>query len=382
MILGAVLFLSTSLLFVAMTVIYPILLWKFPWRKAPAVKKDFNHQPTVTVLMAVHNGETFLREKLINLLSLNYPKEQVDILVVSDGSTDATDEIASSFSGQSVRLLRAPQRQGKAAALNLGLQHATGELLFFVDVRQSLHADALRTLAANFADPTVGAATGELIIRGSEDSGEQKDLDLYWRYELWARALHSEIYSLLNTTGCLYCARRDLVAPIPPDTLTDDAVIPLRILFRGFRIVFDKGALAYDYPPVAGSEVQRRLRTLGGLWQVHIRLPLLYTAANPMRLHFLAHKTSRIAMPWLLLIGLLSAFTLPPELRTAVLVPGAFLLTLALLDPWVAAGFPLKRLTSPARTFLVMNLAAMRAMRVFAVNPQSLWNPTRVKQQQ
>jgi cellulose synthase/poly-beta-1,6-N-acetylglucosamine synthase-like glycosyltransferase len=275
---------------------YPLILarWK---RFGPPIGKQLGYAPTVSVVLAVYNGDQFLHRKLENILALNYPPGQLDVVVVSDGSTDATDEIAHSFANRSVRLFVVPHG-GKAAALNHAIRHASGEILLFVDVRQALDPNALRHLVANFADPTVGAVTGELRFLHAQRVGEASDIDLYWRYELWARQQQSRIDSIFNTTGCIYAMRRNLAKPIPPDTLCDDAMIPLHGLLAGYRVIFDPEAVAFDYGQIAGGEFRRKLRTLAGVWQVWVRLPLLFSRKNRMRFHFLPHKFGRLLLPF------------------------------------------------------------------------------------
>ena len=361
---------------------YPLLLIRGKWSTAPRVRKDMGFQPTVSVIMAVHNGAAHLRAKLEILAALDYPPDRVQIIVVSDGSTDETESIAERFlverfKGAPVTLLKVV-RGGKAAALNRALEIASGEILFLTDVRQPLDPLALSHLAANFADPTVGAVTGELKLLPGED-GEHKDMDLYWRYEILARTRHSDIDSLFTTTGCIYAMRRALAEPIPPDTLTDDATMALRAFFRGYRVIFDPAAIAYDYPAVAGTEFRRRFRTLAGLWQLHARMPQIFTRRNRMRLHFLSHKFSRLVLPWALLLFAGASIALPASLFRTLLLAGelAFVL-LAVVNRFVPKGFPLKRLSSPAQTFLVMNAAALMAVTVFFVPATRLWKPTRV----
>src|ERR1700733_2339397 len=159
---------------------YPLLLAMVPFKPGPPVRKDLSHQTTVSVIMAVFNGAVHIRTKLETILALDYPKQLLQIIVVSDGSTDETESMVREYSDRGVQLLIAP-RGGKAAALNLAFQQASGELLFFTDVRQSLDPMALRHLVANFADPAVGAVTGEMRLRKGE-AGEQANMDLYWRY--------------------------------------------------------------------------------------------------------------------------------------------------------------------------------------------------------
>jgi cellulose synthase/poly-beta-1,6-N-acetylglucosamine synthase-like glycosyltransferase len=358
---------------------YPILLAFSRRRAAPPVQKDKDFRATVSVLIAVHNGEEFLRGKLECLLGLDYPAHLMEILVVSDGSTDATEAIAESFADRGVRLIRAP-RAGKAAALNVALRNASGEILLFTDVRQALDADALSHLVANFADPSIGVAAGEYRLLDPDRTGEEADMELYWRYELLARRRHSQIDSMFGTTGCLYAIRRSLAAPIPADTLSDDAVISLRAFLRGYRVVVDSEAIAFDHPTSEGGEFRRKLRTLAGLWQVHARLPELFTSANRMRLDFLSHKFARLALPWVILVVWAATLALPASpFRRFLLIDELALVALAAVDYLVPKGFFLKRVSSPARSFLAMNLASLLAIAVFVVPPDTMWRPTRVK---
>ena len=254
---------------------YPLVLRS--WKSfGPPIAKNLEFTTTVTVLLAVYNGEAFIARKLENLLALDYPAELLDVIVVSDGSTDGTDAIVESYAHRNVRLVRA-SHAGKAAALNIAMQQATGELLLFADVRQTFDSQALRHLVANFADKTIGAVTGELRFVHSDRVGEAADIDVYWRYEIWARQQHSLIDSIFSTTGCIYAMRRSLAKPIPPDTLIDDAVIPLQAFFDGYRVVIDTEALAFDYGVISGGEFRRKLRTLAGVSQTFARMTQLFS---------------------------------------------------------------------------------------------------------
>jgi cellulose synthase/poly-beta-1,6-N-acetylglucosamine synthase-like glycosyltransferase len=357
---------------------YPILLRVMGFRRAPAVRKDLSFTPPVTLIMSVYNGAAHIRAKLATILALNYPPESLEIIVVSDGSSDETESIVNEYAGRGVQLIAAPHN-GKAAALNLAFARAHGELLFFTDVRQPLDRMALRHLAANFADETVGAVTGEMrLMRG--EAGEQADMDLYWRYELWARERQTRIDSIFNTTGCIYAMRRELAQPLPTDTLSDDAVLPLLAFFAGYRVIFDPEAIAMDYPAVAGTEFRRRFRNLAGLWQTFARFPQLFGSENRMRFHFLSHKFGRLVLPYAILSVIVGTLLLPASpLRWVLLGAEALFFLLALIDRIFPKGFPLKRLSSPARTFLAMNAASMLGIVVFFIAPNRLWRPTQVK---
>src|ERR1700690_641607 len=198
---------------------YPLLLALLPARAKPPVRKDLNYQPTVSLIMAIYNGAAYVRAKMDTIFALDYPKHLLQMIVVSDGSTDESEALVREYADRGVELYVQPH-----------WGHAGGEILFWTDIRQPLDPMALRHLAANFADPTVGAVTGEMRLLKSE-AGEQADMDLYWRYEIWARGRQSAIDSLFNTTGCIYAMRRELAKPMRPDTLSDDAALPLGAFF-------------------------------------------------------------------------------------------------------------------------------------------------------
>jgi len=357
---------------------YPLALAALAGRGSREVAKNLDYRTSVSIILAVYNGGAFIRAKLEAILALNYPRELTQILVVSDGSSDETESIVREFSGRGVELISVPHA-GKASALNAALRAASGEILFFTDVRQMLNAEALRHLVGNFADPSVGAVSGEMQLKKGR-RGEQSDMDLYWRYEVWVRKQHSRIDSIFATTGCIYAMRRDLAHAIPADTLSDDAALPLSAFFRGYRVVFEPAAVAIDHPAEAGTEFRRRWRTLAGLWQVFTRMPQLFTSRNRMRVHFLSHKFSRLMLPWAILIAVGATCALPGSpFRSWLLADECALVGLALLDAVVPERFFLKRLTSPARTFIVMNAASAAALAVFFIPPNRLWAPTRME---
>ncbi len=380
------LILSTAIVFYIL-IGYPLLLAAIPPRVAASSsgscpnsysKKDMRHEESVSLILVVFNGAAYIRAKIETILALDYPKELLETIVVSDGSWDETESLVREYASRGIHLFVAPHG-GKAAALNRALERASGDILFFTDVRQPLERTALRHLVANFADPEVGAVTGKLrLLKG--DRGEQTDLDLYWRYELWARQKQSNIDSIFNTTGCIYAMRRNLAGPLPSDTISDDAVLPLKAFFRGYRVIFDPEAIAVDYPALPGTEARRRLRNLAGLCQVFARTPRLFTSSNRMRFHFLSHKFSRLVLPWAILLVAGSTLALPPSsFRSSLIDSDLAFVLLALIDRFVPNGFFLKRLSSPARTFIAMNAAGLAAPVVFFIPPGRLWVPTRVK---
>ncbi len=349
---------------------YPLLLaalahlFPRPVRRGP-------YTPRISVVLAVHNGEQFLAAKLNSLLQSAYPREKLEVLVVSDGSTDATESIAKSYQDRGVTLLRVP-RGGKASALNAGIAHATGDVLVFTDVRQLIHPGSLGYLAECLADPEVGVVSGELVLGASDHEGKT-NVSLYWRYELWVRKQLSRLGSMEGATGALYAMRRELTVPLPPGTLLDDMYLPLAALFQGYRIVLEDRALAYDAPDALHTEFFRKVRTLAGNYQILGAYPKLLWPGSPIWIHFMSHKFGRLILP----LALLSIAGASPWLPT----PWAYFLLggqgvfygLAVLDPLFPSDSAAKRISSLCRTFCVLMLAALCALSYFFVSPHKLW---------
>ncbi len=250
-----VLFLLAIALVLWVLIGYGILLGILANRNYVEPVKRFEPR-SVTVLLAVYNGERWLQDKLNSLLALDYPHELLHIIVISDGSTDATASIAQEFADRGVECLQVP-KGGKALALSAGLERAQGEILFFTDVRQPLDPDSLRELVSYFADPTVGVVSGELIIREG-DSLAEANVGLYWKYEKSIRMKLSKIDSVLGATGCIYAMRRSLAKPLPAGCLLDDMYLPLHAFFQGYRVLFDSKARAYDSPTSLDSNFAAR----------------------------------------------------------------------------------------------------------------------------
>jgi cellulose synthase/poly-beta-1,6-N-acetylglucosamine synthase-like glycosyltransferase len=350
--------------------LYPLALAWLARRRGRPVRKEWLGQ-TVSIVVAARNGERYMREKIETLLALDYPKELVDITIVSDGSTDRTDEIVGEYAAAGVKLMRAPGG-GKAAALNRALPTLTGDLIFFTDVRQPLAPDALRRIAACFASPEVGAVSGLLrILSGATQS--EADVGMYWRYEAWIRDNLSRLDSIFGATGAIYAMRRELVTALPEDILLDDMYQPLNAFFRGYRLIVETGALAYDYPTTADVEFGRKVRTLAGNYQLLRYYPQLLGPANRMWAHYVSYKFARLLLPFLMLGLLAGSFGLPAPLAWIVLgSQGAFYL-LAAVDGLVPEGAALKRLSSAARTVVLILTAALLALRIFWVAPRELW---------
>lgn len=351
--------------------LYPLLLHGLARRRERPVRRA-PITPEVSILIAVRNGAPWLAAKLDSLLALEYPPGQIrEILVVSDGSSDETAAIAASYAGRGVRCLQVPPG-GKARAINAGLPLLTGELVLFTDVRQPLEPSCLRRLAACMADPEVGAVSGELVLlRG--DSQEKASVGAYWKYEFWIRGNLSRLDSIFGATGAIYLMRRSLTGPLPADALLDDMHQPLGAFFRGYRLIVEPGAIAYDHPVTLDNEFRRKVRTLAGNFQILRAFPALLGPGNRMWLHFVSTKLARLLLPYSL-VAIAGATPWLPASWALLLGAGqAAFYGLALADPLLPDGFVLKRLTAPIRTFTVLMAASLCAAVILFVPASRLW---------
>lgn len=352
---------------------YPLLLRWVAGRHARPIRRKPVY-PRISVIIPVHNGAAFISAKLRSVLDSGYPRDLMEVIVISDGSTDGTEAAVEQFLKDEVRLLRQP-RSGKPAALNAAIAHATGEILLLTDARQKLESGSITRLMENFADPEVGVASGELRIAAGSGA-EEASIGLYWRFESWIRDSLSSIDSMFGATGPFYAIRRDLAVPIPQDTLLDDMYLPLSAFRRGYRLIVDTRARAWDIPTNRQTEFQRKVRTLAGNYQILRQCPWLLGFQNRMWFHFVSYKFGRLLLPWCLLVFAVASIGLPQALRVPALVLQGLFYGMAAFDPLIGARSPVKRFTSPARTFVVMMIAVIRGLSVFFVPPRSLWKVT------
>jgi biofilm PGA synthesis N-glycosyltransferase PgaC len=355
---------------------YPVWLWlRSAWSPRPV--RRGSGTPLVSAVMVVRNEEAVIARKIENLLTLDYPQDKLNVVIVSDGSSDGTVAILEEYAREPrVRILVKAVSEGKAAGLNDAIQMTSGEVLLFTDARQRIESDALHLMIENFADSEVGAVSGELML-GDPASGEVgKGMGLYWRIEKKIRELESSSGSVAGATGAIYCVRRDLLetSPLPAGTILDDVLLPMQIARKGFRVIFDGRAHAWDSPDLGeGREFSRKVRTLTGNYQLAQLAPWLLGSQNPIRFEFISHKLSRLAVPFALLALLISSMFLPqPLYRAALLAQVAFYVLSFIALTGVRIG-PLSRLADPARTFVILNSAAMVAFINFVTGRKAVW---------
>lgn len=354
---------------------YPFLLSIWARFFPKPILKHFT--PTrVSILIPVRNGSRWIRPKLKSLLASDYPADLIDILVISDGSTDGTNEAVESFGDPRVHLLALPPG-GKATAVTRGLERTSSDIVVLTDVRQTFDPQALRKLIACFADPSVGVVTGELVIR-SGFSSEEYNTGLYWRYEKWIRRNLNRIDAMLGATGSIYAIRRSLAAPISSEILLDDVYLPFKATFAGSRIFFEDEAKAYDLPTSLHTEFWRKVRTQAGIYQVVKYFPSLLWPGQRRFLHWCSHKMGRLLLPFALIAAAISSFWLPGLWRAIFLLAQAVFYGLALLDPAIPETSALKKISAVIRAFLTLVAAALCAPVVLVLPAQRLWKETRV----
>lgn len=362
--------------------LYPALLaLAARLRPAPPVRRE-GITPDVSLVIVAHNEEGSIEGKLRNCLALDYPKEHLEIVVASDGSTDRTAEIVRGFAGDGVRLLALEDNEGKARAINAVVPTCRGEILVLCDARQHLAPNAVRELVASFADPTVGGVSGELHIESNTGTAAGEGLGAYWTYEKFIRRTQSRLDSMVGATGALYAIRRSLFRPLDTRLILDDVAIPMDVVLAGYRVIFEPNANVYDHAAETPQrEFRRKVRTLSGNYQLAaLRPELLDPRKNRLFVQFVSHKLSRLAVPWCLLGVLLSSFPLAFHreglYETALFTQiGFYLMAIA---GWTLERLKLRvSLLSVPYAFALLNLAAASSPFSFLLGKErAAWKAT------
>ncbi len=352
--------------------LYPI--WLF--LRARLYPRPVGRKPTfpkISIVMAVRNEEKHLESKLHNLPLSDYPGELVETLVVSDGSTDRTDDILSTLVDPRVRSIILPAHVGKADALNRAVEAANGDIIVFMDARQRVATDCLKMLAESFADPAVGCVSGALMLGDGEESSP-RGVGSYWKMEKAMRYWESTGGSTVGATGALYAVRRTLVPHLPTGIILDDVFIPMEVARRGARVIFEPRALAWDrLPSSPKQEFRRKVRTLFGNYQLLRLSPWLLTTANPLRFEFVSHKMCRLAAPFALIGMILSSVFLSGFIYRLPLAAAIGVGTLGALSFVRVPVRVASRLTDLALAFVLLNTAAIVAFFYFAVGKKRVW---------
>jgi len=338
-------------------------------------------EPRVTFLITAYNEERDIVQKLQNTLALDYPRDRLEILVASDGSTDKTDEIVRGFAPQGVRLVRVEGRVGKTETQNQAVRQATGDVIVFSDATTKYERMNLRKIVRNYADPTVGAVSGRYEYFNPTGASIGVGNILFWKYENFIKSSQTRIKTITGCCGCIYSVRRALYEPLPPDIISD-LVEPLKILEKGYRIVFEPDAVAHEETTEkTGEEFNMRIRVITRGMRGMLFMRKLF---NPLRHGFvsfqlISHKLLRWLMPVFMVAALVSnAFMLGRPFYNLTFALQVTFYALAILG-WLAERFHVRsRILSVPLYFSTVNLASLISMyRIWKGHKAVTWETLR-----
>jgi len=356
--MATVVFLLTLAVLAYHYVGYPLTLLVIARRRRTRPIVPGKGTPWVTLVVSAYNEEDVLRKKLANALSLDYPRDRLEIIVASDGSTDTTAAIACEFASEGVVLHEYRVNRGKNAALNETVPRARGDLIVFTDANGMYQPGALRTLVGYFDDPRVGCVCGELIYLNYNRNAVAEGYGAYWRFDQLQKRMESELHTLLGANGSIFAIRKALHQPLP-STVCNDMVLPILIAAGGHAVVYAPGAVSTEAGSAdLGEELRRRSRIVArGILGVRTVLGPVWRGRRWLLLWELFwRKVVRYSLPFLLLLLLVSSAGVPAPWH--LFFPLQLLVYVAAPVVAVLPKGRLQRLGSPALYFAVGLLAA------------------------
>jgi len=329
--------------------------------------------PFVSIIISVCNEEKIIETKIKNCLELDYPKDKLEVIIGSDGSSDTTNEIVGKYVSRGIKFYKWAKKRGKPGVLNDLVSQANGEIIVFTDTRQIFQKDVLKELTENFSDENVGCVNGELILDNKEKNSMGGGVGLYWKYEKFLRRKESQIGSTIGATGAIYAIRKRLYIPPPSDTILDDVFIPMRIVDQGYRAIFEPKARAYDeISQDFKEEFARKVRTLCGNWQIFVKLKHMF---NPFKsrvaFQFFSHKLLRVLVPYFLIVIFIANLCLLDITFYKIIL---ILQVIFYLFAFFKILFSKLRISifNIPYTFCMLNLAAVKGLSSFLGNKQGV----------
>lgn len=328
-----------------------------PHRKEPLRAK-------VSLIIAAYNEEQVIREKIVNSLCQTYPSDLLEIIVVSDGSTDATAAIVQEYWDQGVMSLHQPTRMGKAAAVERAVENSKGDILVFSDANSMYTPDTIEKLVRNFADPEVGCVAGEKRIRGHDSGPIGREAGLYWRYESYLKRMDSIVNGVVGAAGEIFAVRRSLFVPAEPDSFIEDFIVSMRIAAAGHRVVYEPDAISVEEAPATiADEFERRARISAGGFQSVVRLrKLLLSPHRLLVFQYVSHRVLRWAVvPFLLPVLLVTNLFLAGHFPYHLLLAGQLGLIGLAIAGWAQESFSGRssRVFHVPFYFYMLNVAAL-----------------------
>lgn len=275
------------------------------------VKYDAEYLPQVTLIVAAYNEEDHIKEKIENSIALDYPKDKIEFLFVTDGSNDTTPEIIKNY--PNIRLMHQPERQGKIMAVERAMPEVHGKIVVFTDANTLLNKEAIKNIVRHFSNDKVGVVAGEKRILNREvDDAVGAGEGFYWKYESLLKQWDDELYSVMGAAGELYAIRTELFRPIPKDSLIEDFYMSMKIVQQGFKIAYEANAYALEEPSASvAEEMKRKIRIAAGGMQSMVGLK---TLLNPFKyrvitFQFISHRVLRwtlapVALPIIFLLNM------------------------------------------------------------------------------
>jgi cellulose synthase/poly-beta-1,6-N-acetylglucosamine synthase-like glycosyltransferase len=335
-----------------------------------------NYEPTVSFIVPCYNEASIIKDKILNTLAIDYPKNKLQVIFITDGSTDGTDQEVSKF--DDVELLHLPQRKGKSAAENRSVAYASGEVIIFSDANTELNSNVIRKIVRHYTDPMVGAVSGEKkIFQDKSENAAGAGEGFYWKYESKLKKWDSELLTVVGAAGELISFRKHLFTHLEEDTILDDFILSLRITERGYRVQYEPEATATETASAnSKEELKRKVRICAGGWQAMSRLTSLFnfTKHPILTFQYVSHRVLRWTLAPVLLLALL-------PINVILSVDSKFyqILLVAQIAIYIAAAFGyvfenksirIKPLFIPYY-FLFMNYAAIAGFFRFAGKKQS-----------
>ena len=365
---------------------YPVLVGILAWLFPRAGKIADAGEPSVSLIVSAFNEAPVIAAKLENALALEYPRDRLEIMVISDSSDDGTDEIVQQFSARGVRLLRQEPRMGKAAGLNLGVSEARGQILVFSDANAMYQPDAVRRLVRHFSNSKVGYVVGNARYdeKGRESASAQSE-GLYWKLETYLKKMESRFGSVIGGDGAIYAIRRELYSPLVPTDI-NDFLNPLQIVTRGYSGVFEPAAVCYEEAAENfGQEYRRKVRIISRSLNALRRIPQVLNPLQNTRHWFLlvSHKVLRWFAPFFMILCFAASLALwqSPFYKSAALLQ-LFFYALALVG-WIwRPKNKIGKILSLVFYFCMVNLASLvGCIKCFRGDLSGKWAPPRQKAQ-
>ncbi len=344
--------------------------------------------PSCSLVIAAYNEEGFIIEKIKNTLELQYPADKLELIFITDGSSDRTPELVAAY--PQIKLLHSPERRGKIAAVHRAMDTVTTEIVVFTDANTYLNPDALLNICRHYADAKVGAVAGEKRVQVDETADATAGEGFYWKYESKLKAWDSELYSVVGAAGELFSIRKNLYQPVSPNAILDDFMISLLVAQKGYRVVYEPEAYASETSSAnVKEELKRKIRiAAGGIQSIVWLKSLLNPFPQPLlSFQYISHRVLRwTVVPFLMILALiLNAAIVAQGASSTVyqaLLAAQVLFYAASLTGWLLERkeIKIKALFIPYY-FCMMNYAVIRGIfRYFAGTQSAAWEKAQRKQ--